>query len=64
MPEKQKFTLKEQIWMIREVEHSGKGLSDWEKGFMANIKTSVKGGKHLSDDQVAKLDDIYTKRTP
>ena len=36
-------------------------LSDWEKGFIKNIKTYNDRGGFLSDNQLQKLSDIWEK---
>jgi len=47
-------------FVINELSHNT-NLSEWEKGFIKNIKEHFESGKFLSDKQLQKLSDLWEK---
>lgn len=50
-------------YMLDELEHPERPLSNWEEGFISSISDYWERNMYLSDRQFEKLMDIYEKRT-
>lgn len=49
---------------ISTVNEEGRGLNQWELGFMMSITDQVDRGRALNENQVGVLERIYSEKTP
>lgn len=64
MPEpRQKFTLEDLRWMCRTTLNDGLGLTAWESDFLIRMYQRILNKQSISEEQSAKVDQIYTERT-
>ena len=64
MPEpRQKFTPEELRWMCRTTLNDAPFLTPWESKFLARMYKRILNGQSISEEQSAKIDQIYTERT-
>jgi hypothetical protein len=64
MPEpRQKFTSEELRWMCRTTLNDGLGLTSWECDFLTGMYKRILNKQSISEEQSAKIDQIYTERT-
>ena len=45
------------------IEEGGRGVTDWEQGFVESCKEALESGRRLSEKQIKILERIYTERT-
>ena len=53
----------EYLTLIEDCEAREERLSDWERGFIDNIKRQLAGGQGLSRNQTEKLDEVWERVT-
>ena len=48
---------------ITDIEEGGRGVTDWEQGFVESCKEALESGRRLSEKQIKILERVYTERT-
>lgn len=65
MPEqRQQFTHEEIGFFLQHISQMGKGLTHWEKDFVRGMILLWKAKVEFTNDQVSKIDQIYSNKTP
>lgn len=49
--------------MVKDCENRESKLTDWERGFIDSISKQLAEGRRLSDNQAARLDEIWERVT-
>lgn len=52
------------LYRLTQIETTGRGLTDWEKNFIGDMRGKLNHGFALTDNQKQTIEQIYVERTP
>jgi hypothetical protein len=53
----------ELLQLVTDCEEREGRLSDWERGFVSNIRSTLEAGRSLTEKQTERLDEVWEKAT-